>query len=230
MGTEARYDSQIRYLTRRATQWSKAARGRESVDSSQREPDRPPSFHLVNRLLFQLYWCFKSFPSTKQLSKLHQRESLHRGEAQHLCSAVQRCSVAAANTNGALWLTRIAPCKIEVTVWLLWWQQWEMNKGKTSTVLWKFFGAGVHTQTAASHRTMRFSRADHRGCSAGAFLQVRQIPGSQLEWNIACRFMTKCYQMHSFRLAESHFAAGFIDFSWLQSALDAALSSLLCSL
>lgn len=46
------------------------------MDSSQREPDRPPSFHLVNRLLFQLYRYFKEIIiSQHQIAayKPHQR-------------------------------------------------------------------------------------------------------------------------------------------------------------
>lgn len=68
MGIEARYDSQIRYLTKRATHKSGAEAWEECVDSSQREPDRPLSFHLVNRLLFQRYFLFqrnKHFPTPK---------------------------------------------------------------------------------------------------------------------------------------------------------------------
>lgn len=70
MGIEARYDSQIRYLTRRATQWSGAKAWEECVDSSQREPDRPPSSHLVNRLLFQLHRHFKEIMASRRRTAL----------------------------------------------------------------------------------------------------------------------------------------------------------------
>lgn len=71
MGIEARYDSQIRYLTKRATHKSGAEAWEECVDSSQREPDRPLSFHLVNRLLFQRYCYFKEI-SISQHQKAHE--------------------------------------------------------------------------------------------------------------------------------------------------------------
>lgn len=70
MGIEARYDSRIRYLTRRATQWSGAEAWEECVDSSQREPDRPPSSHLVNRLLFQLHRHFKEIMASRRRTAL----------------------------------------------------------------------------------------------------------------------------------------------------------------
>lgn len=83
MGIEARYDSQIRYLTRRATQQSGAEAWEECVDSSQREPDRPPSFHLVNRLLFQLYRYFKEIMVSQHQTALKDSlvKWLHQGES-----------------------------------------------------------------------------------------------------------------------------------------------------
>lgn len=40
------------------------------MDRSQREPDRPPSSHLVNRLLFQLYRHFKEIMASRRRTAL----------------------------------------------------------------------------------------------------------------------------------------------------------------
>lgn len=40
------------------------------MDSSQREPDRPPSSHLVNRLLFQLHRHFKDIMASRRRTAL----------------------------------------------------------------------------------------------------------------------------------------------------------------
>lgn len=60
MGIEARYDSQIRYLTKRATQSRvEPKRGRKVWIAHKGNLTDLHLFHLVNRLLFQLYWYFK---------------------------------------------------------------------------------------------------------------------------------------------------------------------------